>query len=477
MNLTNTRENSLFTQIALSVREAKLVRNIRSILGAALLAACSSGTEPDPVKVLILTPASPTAMTVAAGKSVDQVPTVIAYDDSGRPAAGVVIVFNAAPGAGAISGFVDTTNSAGVAQLQVWAPGTNAGEKAFVTARAPNGSTVEFVASIVPAAPSRISKIAGDHQVALVQELLPINPSVRVTDAYGNPISGVQVKFGVTKGGGSVNPAVAVTDDNGIVSASSWTLGGEGEQILALDAGIIAQSFHATAVAAAIACSQKTELVPASLLAWQLTPENCSVNGKYFTIFYFTTATMSSWVFDMQSAAFDTNLELRDANSATIASSDSFNATNNSRIRAVIRPGTYQLVAAADRVGATGSFSLNITETAPVPSGCDALFVSRGDSTSSEVRPVTCNGVPLGNVDLYRMHLPAGERVQVHLRDLSYSGFELDIQTAAGTPLTAGKQGLTYLEYDATYFTSEDVDLVIRVSSSDSYAAYWITFK
>ena len=453
------------------------MRNIRLILGAAILTACSSGTEPGhPVDDVILTAASPTAMTVAAGSSVDQVPTVIAYDHGGRPQAGVVIIFTPSPEAGNIYA-VDTTNSAGVAQMQSWAPGTKAGEKPTMTARAPNGSAVEFVASIVPAALRRITKIAGDHQVAHTHELLPIDPSVRVTDAYENPLAGVEVKFAIAKGGGNVSPEMAITDDRGIANASAWTLGGEGEQVLNLEAGIIAQSFHATAVASVLACSQKTELVPMSLLDWHLTADNCSVEGKYFTIFYFTTVTTSSWAFDMQSISFDTNLELRDANSAVIARSDRFEGVKDSRIRAVMRPGTYQLVAAANRAGATGAFSLMMTETLPVPIGCDALFVSRGDSTASDVQQIACNGLPLGNVDLYRMHLPAGESVQIHLRDMTYSGFELDLQTTAGIPLVAGTRGMTYLDYEATYSTDQDVDLVIRVSSSDTNAGYWITFK
>ena len=454
------------------------MRNIRSILGAALFTACSSGTEPvDLAKHLVLTAASPTSMTHIAGNAVANLPTVIAYDESGSPLPGVAIVFEASPGAGIIYGAVDTTNSAGVAQLGGWLPGTKAGEKAVVTARSPNGSVVAFAAEIIPGAALRIVKVAGDNQVAVVEEQVPINPKAKVTDEFGNPISGAVIKFGVKAGGGSVKPDVATTDADGMVMASAWTLGSLGEQILTLDAGTIVQSFHARAVATALKCSQQTELVPMAPLLWQLTADNCSVNGKYFTIFYFTTSAISTWAFDMQSTAFDTYLELRDANSTAIAHSDKIIESKDSRIRAVIRPGIYQLVAAANRAGDTGPFALWITRTPPVPSGCDALFVNRGDSTSGEVIPVTCNGIDLGNVHLYRMHLSAGETVQIHLRDLTYSGFEIDIQKEDGTPLVAAQPGLTYLDYDATYSADEDVNIVIRLSSGDTSAGYWITFK
>jgi hypothetical protein len=453
------------------------MRNIRSILGIAILTACTEGTEPaDAVKDVVLTAASPTSLTVAAGNSVDQVPTVIAYDATGQPLAGVAIVFDPSPGAGILYGALDTTNSEGVAQMHAWAPGTKAGEKAVITARSPNGSAVPFVATIVPGAPLHIAKIAGDNQVGVVDEQLPINPQARVTDGYGNVISGAQVRFVVTKGDGSVTPNVAVTSSNGMVTASTWTLGKLGEHILTLDAGTTTQTFHATAVSTAVACSLQTELVPTSL-PWQLTPESCSVNGKYFAIFYFTTATTEAWSFEMRSTAFDTHLELRDANSTAIAHSYDYDSSNNSRIRAIVRPGTYQLFAAANRAGDTGRFSLSIATTTPAPSGCEPLYVNKGDSTSGEVRPVTCNGMSPGNVDMYRMHLAAGETVQVHVRDLTYSGFDIDIQTEDGAELAEEKPGLSYLDSDATYSTDRDIDLVIKVSSLDTYAGYWITFK
>jgi hypothetical protein len=103
--------------------------------------------------------------------------------------------------------------------------------------------------------------------------------------------------------------------------------------------------------------------------------------------------------------------------------------------------------------------------------------VNKGDSTSGEVRLITCNGMSPGNVDMYRMHLAAGETVQVHVRDLTYSGFDIDIQTEDGAELAEEKPGLSYLDSDATYSTDRDIDLVIKVSSLDTYAGYWITFK
>jgi len=49
-------------------------------------------------------------------------------------------------------------------------------------------------------------------------------PAVRVTDKRGDPVSGVQVSFAVTAGGGSVSPSLVTTDADGRATVA-WTLG------------------------------------------------------------------------------------------------------------------------------------------------------------------------------------------------------------------------------------------------------------
>src|SRR5207302_884228 len=50
--------------------------------------------------------------------------------------------------------------------------------------------------------------------------------AVIVRDGAGNPMAGVAVTFAVTSGGGTVNPATAVTTNaSGIAAVTSWTLG------------------------------------------------------------------------------------------------------------------------------------------------------------------------------------------------------------------------------------------------------------
>src|SRR5207253_10940971 len=50
-------------------------------------------------------------------------------------------------------------------------------------------------------------------------------PSVKVTDQYGNAVSGTGVTFALGSGGGSLTGGTATTNASGIATVSSWTLG------------------------------------------------------------------------------------------------------------------------------------------------------------------------------------------------------------------------------------------------------------
>jgi adhesin/invasin len=66
--------------------------------------------------------------------------------------------------------------------------------------------------------------VQGDDQVGAPGRPLPDLLVVRLLDQAGNPISGHQVAWVVTAGGGSVTPATGRTGDAGFASAE-WTLG------------------------------------------------------------------------------------------------------------------------------------------------------------------------------------------------------------------------------------------------------------
>jgi hypothetical protein len=73
-------------------------------------------------------------------------------------------------------------------------------------------------------APARIVVASGNEQRAVAATPLPAPVAVRVTDAAGRPVRDRPVLFTVVAGGGSLAPAFAATDADG-VARTAWTLG------------------------------------------------------------------------------------------------------------------------------------------------------------------------------------------------------------------------------------------------------------
>ncbi len=74
-------------------------------------------------------------------------------------------------------------------------------------------------------AAANIAVNAGDNQTAPVGTAVQVAPSVRVTDASGNAVSGTSVTFAVATGGGSLTGGTTTTNASGIATVGSWTLG------------------------------------------------------------------------------------------------------------------------------------------------------------------------------------------------------------------------------------------------------------
>jgi alpha-tubulin suppressor-like RCC1 family protein len=70
-----------------------------------------------------------------------------------------------------------------------------------------------------------IAPNGGNNQSAATGTAVTDLPSVKVTDANTNPVSGVAVTFAVASGGGSITGASQTTNESGIATVGGWTLG------------------------------------------------------------------------------------------------------------------------------------------------------------------------------------------------------------------------------------------------------------
>lgn len=79
--------------------------------------------------------------------------------------------------------------------------------------------------SNAPETATTIAINAGDGQTAIAGARVAVPPSVKITSARGNPVSGVSVTFAVAQGGGTITGATQTSDASGIATVGSWTLG------------------------------------------------------------------------------------------------------------------------------------------------------------------------------------------------------------------------------------------------------------
>lgn len=189
--------------------------------GLALLAACG-GDGPSAPRV-------PSAITVVAGagqtgpvRGTLPAPLQVRVTDGSGPLGGVVVAF-AASGRGSVVPAVDTTDPDGLASAS-WILDSVAGPQT-ASATVQGVAPATFTATATPAQPILVVPTSQDLITAVVGRQVPVPPSVRVTDLYGNPTPGVAVTFSVVQGGGTVTGAGATTNAQGIATVGSWTLG------------------------------------------------------------------------------------------------------------------------------------------------------------------------------------------------------------------------------------------------------------
>ncbi|MEO7997161.1 MAG: hypothetical protein ABI852_06925 [Gemmatimonadaceae bacterium] len=194
----------------------------------ALLAfvACSDDKGGNPVVVpAVLTLSAGDAQTAAVGTAV-AIPPAIKATRSGQPAAGVVVNFQVLSGGGTVTGASATTDATGVAKVGSWVMGSALGAQTLAAQSSDaSGSLVTFNATAISGAPKTLTKQAGDDQSAPVSSVLPIRPSVKVVDQFGNVIAGATVTFAVASGGGTVTGGAQTTSATGIATVGNWTLG------------------------------------------------------------------------------------------------------------------------------------------------------------------------------------------------------------------------------------------------------------
>lgn len=223
-----------------------LLRALATLLSFALLTGCDSGApRPTPVAIVVVQGDAPVA---TVGSTVP--PVLIEIRDAEGTAIRGVRFTVTASGGGTVTPAAERT-AAGATAVGPWTLGTVAGPQQLVissgalpavtvvaTARAAGPATVEAL----PGTPTAVTGVVGNAA--------PVQPAVRVRDAFGNAVPGVAVAAVVTGGGSLQGGGALATDVAGVASAGGWTLGTQaGMQGVSLSAaGLPAVVFTATAL-------------------------------------------------------------------------------------------------------------------------------------------------------------------------------------------------------------------------------------
>ncbi|HEY6829270.1 MAG TPA: Ig-like domain-containing protein, partial [Gemmatimonadaceae bacterium] len=184
---------------------------------ALFLISCTDSTAPSgtPASVRIV---SGDAQTGAAGQKLSTPPRFIVEDANGRAVSNAHFTVTVAAGSGAIADVPGKT-SGGPTSVGTWTLGQRVGADTLtvavdglaplvVTATATAGPA----AAITTTSPTTLSGRVGEA---------PANvPHVRVTDAFGNPLSSAQIHLSLS-GGGSVSSAIT-TNANGEADITDW---------------------------------------------------------------------------------------------------------------------------------------------------------------------------------------------------------------------------------------------------------------
>ena len=143
-------------------------------------------------------------------------------DQFDKPLQGAEVTFSVTSGGGTLSAMTVITDSNGRAESRLTLgpnPGPNTVSAAVTGIQGGQTFTAEGIRI-----PKSLEIISGDNQQGPPGRTLENPFVVEVRDQFDKPLQGVQVKFSVTNGGGTLNAIIVATDSNGRAE-SRLTLG------------------------------------------------------------------------------------------------------------------------------------------------------------------------------------------------------------------------------------------------------------
>ena len=234
------------------MRTTPILRRLAPLAATILFMSCHDATGPQAPPVRSLVVVSGDQQRAPAGSELPERLTVRVEDARGRPVPGYLVDFRVTAGNGTVSPGSVATDRGGTASAR-WTLGTAAADAQGVEARTLASGTGEplvaaFRATAVAGPPHAIGAASPTALAAFAGTPVADAPSVRVTDAYGNPVADLEVAWS-TGGDASVSAALATTDALGLARVA-WTPGLRVDSAYSLAASAAVGTVTFTAVAA-----------------------------------------------------------------------------------------------------------------------------------------------------------------------------------------------------------------------------------
>jgi hypothetical protein len=203
----------------------------------------SSGPKAKPTSIAIVqAPGGP----FFAGLPVPVEPSFVVKDEKGNPMAGVSVSITVSAGGGTLTS-APTKTTTPTTQIGVWTLGkTPAVNSLKISVNGLSPVTVDVPSN--PGLPAKLVATGSTTLTGVVGQPVASPISAALTDAFDNPIANADVNVTVAGGGSAINK---VTSDNaGVVTVPSWTLGTvKGNQALTLSSAAATLAFTVAAAA------------------------------------------------------------------------------------------------------------------------------------------------------------------------------------------------------------------------------------
>ncbi len=222
-------------------------RSLTLLAGMLTFAGCSGGEDPQVPSGAAA--AVSTQITALVASTVSTEPAIVVTDANGRGVRNVMVRWTVAAGGGRVLNDSVRTNNTGRAASGGWTLGTASGTQSL-RATADGLPPVIFTATAAAGNATRLVRVGPETQQASVNTNVPVAPSARAEDQFGNPVAGLQVNFSVSSDNGAIEGGSQITNAQGLATATSWRLGTTtGQQIARVTALNVQQAaFSSTAI-------------------------------------------------------------------------------------------------------------------------------------------------------------------------------------------------------------------------------------